>query len=130
MLIYLFIAYHKSDVKACDEIERTIYAVALLSRHFIRLNPRRDFCNMAEPSVKRLKTNLPICKTHRPFLGSRVKQNLPAVVEECLCGVSTLLMEVAYRLEALVRTANQCQCNVVYIWDSIPNSGLTNLKSQ
>lgn len=61
---------------------------------------------MDEPSGKRLKTNLPICKTHRAFLGSRVKQNLPAVVEESLCGVSTLLMEVSYRLEALVRGRN------------------------
>ncbi|CAB1323457.1 unnamed protein product [Coregonus sp. 'balchen'] len=62
---------------------------------------------MAEPSGKRLKTNLPNCKTHRAFLGSRVKQNLPAVVEESLCGVSTLLMEVAYRLDALAKIFEQ-----------------------
>ncbi|KAM4601689.1 ferritin, middle subunit [Polymixia lowei] len=62
---------------------------------------------MAEPSGKRLKTNLPICKSHRAFLGSRVKQNLPAVVEECLCGVSTLLTEVSYRLEAVANIFEQ-----------------------
>lgn len=60
---------------------------------------------MSEPSGKRLKTNLPICKTHRVFVGSKVKQNLPAVVEESLCGVSTLIMEIAYRFEALVRVS-------------------------
>ncbi|XP_071007507.1 ferritin, heavy subunit-like [Oncorhynchus clarkii lewisi] len=62
---------------------------------------------MAELSVKRLKTSLPICKIHRPFVGSRVKQNLPAVVEESLCGVSTMLMEVAYRLDALANIFEQ-----------------------
>ncbi|XP_012688162.2 ferritin light chain, oocyte isoform-like [Clupea harengus] len=62
---------------------------------------------MSEPSGKRLKTNLPICKTHRVFVGSKVKQNLPAVVEESLCGVSTLLMEIAYRLEALGKIFEQ-----------------------
>ncbi|XP_029607347.1 ferritin, middle subunit [Salmo trutta] len=62
---------------------------------------------MAEPSVKRLKTNLPICKIHRPFVGSRVKQNLPAVVEESLCGVSTMLMEFAYRLDSLAKIFEQ-----------------------
>lgn len=62
---------------------------------------------MAEPSGKRLKTNLPNCKTHRAFLGSRVKQNLPAVVEESLCGVSTLIMEVAYILDALAKIFEQ-----------------------
>lgn len=61
----------------------------------------------AEPSGKRLKSNLPICKTHRTFPGSMVKQNLSAVVEESLCGVSTLLMEVAYRLEALANIFEQ-----------------------
>ncbi|KAL2093712.1 hypothetical protein ACEWY4_011024 [Coilia grayii] len=62
---------------------------------------------MSEPSEKRLKTSLPICKTHHVFVGSKVKQNLPAVVEESLCGVSTLLMEVAYRLEALGKIFEQ-----------------------
>lgn len=62
---------------------------------------------MAEPSTKRLKTNLPVCKTHRTCVGTKVKQNLPAVVEESLCGVSTLLMEIAYRLEALSKIFEQ-----------------------
>ncbi|KAG5274003.1 hypothetical protein AALO_G00158130 [Alosa alosa] len=62
---------------------------------------------MSEPSGKRLKTNLPICKTHRVFVGSKVKQNLPAVVEESLCGVSTLIMEIAYRLQALGKIFEQ-----------------------
>ncbi|XP_030646798.1 ferritin light chain, oocyte isoform [Chanos chanos] len=62
---------------------------------------------MSEPSGKRLKTCLPICKTHRALVGSRVKQNLPAVVEESLCGVSTLIMEVAYRLQALANIFEQ-----------------------
>ncbi|XP_010900244.1 ferritin light chain [Esox lucius] len=62
---------------------------------------------MAEPSGKRLKINLPICKTHRSCVGSRVKQNLSPVVEECLCGVSTFLMEVAYKLNALAKIFEQ-----------------------
>lgn len=60
--------------------------------------------NMSEPRVKRIKTCLPLCKTHISSAGSLAKQNFPTVVEESLCGVSTLLMEVSYRLEALVRT--------------------------
>ncbi|XP_046889639.1 ferritin light chain, oocyte isoform-like isoform X2 [Hypomesus transpacificus] len=62
---------------------------------------------MAEPSTKRLKTNLPVCKTHRACVGSKVKQNLTSAVEESLCGVSTLLLEVAYRLEALSQIFEQ-----------------------
>ncbi|KAG5839108.1 hypothetical protein ANANG_G00201430 [Anguilla anguilla] len=56
---------------------------------------------MSEPRGKRLKTSFPICKTHRAATGSRAKQNLPAVVEESVCGVTTFLLEAAYRLEAL-----------------------------
>jgi len=59
--------------------------------------------NMSEPTAKRIKTCLPLCKTHLSTAGSQVRQNFPTVVEESLCGVSTLLMEVSYRLEALVR---------------------------
>ncbi|KAL0968119.1 hypothetical protein UPYG_G00262650 [Umbra pygmaea] len=62
---------------------------------------------MSEPSSKRLKINVPICKTHRPCLGSRVKQSLPPIVEESLCGVATLLLEVAYRLNALAKIFEQ-----------------------
>ncbi|KAI1903967.1 hypothetical protein AGOR_G00000850 [Albula goreensis] len=62
---------------------------------------------MSEPSGKRLKTNFPICKTHRTVMGSRAKQNFPTVVEESVCGVTTLLMEVAYRLEALANIFEQ-----------------------
>ncbi len=60
--------------------------------------------NMSEPRVKRIKTCLPLCKTHISSAGSLTRQNFPTVVEESLCGASTLLMEVSYRLEALVRT--------------------------
>lgn len=59
--------------------------------------------NMSEPAEKRLKMNVPMCKAHRAFVGSKAKQNFPAVVEEGLCGISTSVMEFAYRLEALVR---------------------------
>ncbi|KAG7473790.1 hypothetical protein MATL_G00099550 [Megalops atlanticus] len=62
---------------------------------------------MSEPSGKRLKTSFPICKTHRAIIGTRVKQNFPTVVEESICGVTTLLMEVAYRLEALAKIFEQ-----------------------
>lgn len=58
---------------------------------------------MSEPRLKRIKTCLPLCKAHLSTAGSQVRQNFPTVVEESLCGVSTLLMEVSYRLEALVR---------------------------
>ncbi|KAK2867465.1 hypothetical protein Q8A67_025582 [Cirrhinus molitorella] len=57
--------------------------------------------NMSEPRVKRIKTCLPLCKTHITSDGSLARQNFPFVVEESLCGVSTLLMEGSYRLEAL-----------------------------
>lgn len=60
--------------------------------------------NMSEPRVKRIKTCLPLCKAHISSAGSLARQNFPTVVEESLCGVSTLLMEVSYKLEALVRT--------------------------
>ncbi|XP_035251018.1 soma ferritin [Anguilla anguilla] len=62
---------------------------------------------MSEPRGKRLKTSFPICKTHRATTGSRAKQNLPAVVEESVCGVTTFLLEAAYRLEALAKVFEQ-----------------------
>ncbi|XP_077067396.1 ferritin, middle subunit [Siphateles boraxobius] len=62
---------------------------------------------MSEPRVKRIKTRLPLCKTHLSTAGSQVRQNFPTVVEESLCGVSTLLMEVSYRLEALAKIFEQ-----------------------
>ncbi|XP_067291843.1 ferritin light chain, oocyte isoform-like [Pseudorasbora parva] len=63
---------------------------------------------MSEPRVKRIKTCLPLCKTHAcNTAGSRVVQNFPTVVEESLCGVSTLLMEISYRLEALAKIFEQ-----------------------
>lgn len=55
--------------------------------------------NMSEPRVKRIKTCLPLCRTHLSSAGSLARQNFPTVVEESLCGVSTLLMEVSYRLK-------------------------------
>uniref|UniRef100_A0A9J7XDS6 Ferritin n=2 Tax=Cyprinus carpio TaxID=7962 RepID=A0A9J7XDS6_CYPCA len=66
-----------------------------------------EYLNMSEPRVKRIKTCLPLCKTHISSAGSLAKQNFPTVVEESLCGVSTLLMEVSYRLEALARIFEQ-----------------------
>lgn len=44
-----------------------------------------------------------MCKAHCALVSSKTKQNFPTAVEEGLCGVSTYLMEFAYRLEALVR---------------------------
>nr|QJU71669.1 H-ferritin [Carassius cuvieri x Carassius auratus red var.] len=62
---------------------------------------------MSEPRVKRIKTCLPLCKTHISSAGSLARQNFPTVVEESLCGVSTLLIEVSYRLEALAKIFEQ-----------------------
>ncbi|CAJ1056007.1 ferritin light chain [Xyrichtys novacula] len=56
---------------------------------------------MAEPAEKRLKSSLPLCKAHRSSTSSRVRQNLQAGVEEALCGVSSMLWDGAYRLQAL-----------------------------
>lgn len=56
---------------------------------------------MAEPAGKRLKSSLPLCRAHRSSTGSRAKHNLQAAVEEALCGVSSLLWDGAYRLQAL-----------------------------
>lgn len=56
----------------------------------------------AEPAEKRLKTGLPLCAAHRSSAGSRARHNLQAAVEEALCGVSSLLWDGAYRLQALV----------------------------
>lgn len=58
---------------------------------------------MAEPAGKRLKSSLPACGAHRSSAGSsRAGHNLPAAVEEALCGVSSLLWDGAYGLRALV----------------------------
>ncbi|XP_056138210.1 LOW QUALITY PROTEIN: ferritin light chain, oocyte isoform-like [Lampris incognitus] len=62
---------------------------------------------MAEPGFKRLKTSLPVCKTHKTFAGSRVRQSLPAAVEEGVCGVAALLAERAYSLRALASIFEQ-----------------------
>ncbi|TRY81691.1 hypothetical protein DNTS_026003 [Danionella cerebrum] len=56
---------------------------------------------MSEPSVKRVRTSLPFCRTHVASAGSPVSQSFPRAVEESLCGVSTVLMEISYRLESL-----------------------------
>ncbi|KAM7415305.1 hypothetical protein PAMA_019910 [Pampus argenteus] len=56
---------------------------------------------MAEPAGKRLKSSLPLCRAHRSSAGSRARHNLQAAVEEALCGVSSLLWDGAYRLQAL-----------------------------
>nr|XP_006642639.1 PREDICTED: ferritin, heavy subunit-like [Lepisosteus oculatus] len=58
---------------------------------------------MSEPAGKRLKLTLPVCTAHRTLTGTRVKHNFPLVVEESLCGVITVLMAVAYRLQALAK---------------------------
>ncbi|XP_070828911.1 ferritin light chain [Chaetodon trifascialis] len=60
---------------------------------------------MAEPAGKRLKSSLPLCRTHRSSAGSRARLNLQAAVEEALCGVSSLLTDGAYRLQALCISA-------------------------
>ncbi|XP_047451357.1 ferritin light chain, oocyte isoform-like isoform X4 [Mugil cephalus] len=42
---------------------------------------------MAEPAGKRLKSSLPLCRAHRSSgASSRARHNLPAAVEEALCG--------------------------------------------
>ncbi|XP_029290031.1 ferritin light chain-like [Cottoperca gobio] len=58
---------------------------------------------MAEPAEKRLKSSLPTCRAHRSSAGSRAGHNLQAAVEEALCGVSSLLWDGAYRLQALAK---------------------------
>ncbi|TDH09787.1 hypothetical protein EPR50_G00092390 [Perca flavescens] len=55
----------------------------------------------AEPAGKRLKSGLPLCAAHRSSAGSRARHNLQAAVEEALCGLSSLLWDGAYRLQAL-----------------------------
>ncbi|GAA6078567.1 ferritin light chain, oocyte isoform-like [Tachysurus ichikawai] len=62
---------------------------------------------MSEPVGKRLKINVPMCKAHCALVSSKTKQNFPTAVEEGLCGVSTYLMEFAYRLEALAKIFEQ-----------------------
>ncbi|XP_026221734.1 ferritin, heavy subunit [Anabas testudineus] len=57
---------------------------------------------MAEPAGKRLKSSLTVCRAHRSSAGSsRARHNLQAAVEEALCGVSSLLWDGVYRLQAL-----------------------------
>uniref|UniRef100_A0A3B4ZL97 Uncharacterized protein n=1 Tax=Stegastes partitus TaxID=144197 RepID=A0A3B4ZL97_9TELE len=76
---------------------------------------------MAEPAGKRLKSSLPLCRYLQPAAG----HNPPAAVEEALCGVSSLLWDGAYRLQALVgntttqhaeckHEAGKPSCEVVY----------------
>ncbi|XP_078112334.1 ferritin light chain [Sander vitreus] len=62
----------------------------------------------AEPTGKRLKSGLPLCAAHRSSAGSRARHNLPAAVEEALCGLSSLLWDGAYRLQALVGDTSYC----------------------
>ncbi|XP_056595157.1 ferritin light chain, oocyte isoform-like [Triplophysa dalaica] len=62
---------------------------------------------MSEPRVKRIKSNLPHCNSHRCVVGSQSRQNFPSVVEESLCGVSNLLLEVSYKLQALANIFEQ-----------------------
>ncbi|XP_062246652.1 ferritin light chain, oocyte isoform-like isoform X1 [Platichthys flesus] len=57
---------------------------------------------MAEPPGKKLRSSLPQCSAHPSSGGSsRVRQNLPAAVEEALCGVGGLMWDRAYKLQAL-----------------------------
>ncbi|XP_060932433.1 ferritin light chain, oocyte isoform-like [Limanda limanda] len=57
---------------------------------------------MAEPPGKKLKSSLPQCRAHPSSEGSsRVRHNLPAAVEEALCGVGGLMWDGAYKLQAL-----------------------------
>ncbi|XP_022527855.1 ferritin light chain, oocyte isoform-like [Astyanax mexicanus] len=62
---------------------------------------------MSEPGGKRLKSSVPVCRAHRGSAASRARHNLPPAVEEALCGVSSLLMELSYRLHALAKIFEQ-----------------------
>ncbi|XP_047451355.1 ferritin light chain, oocyte isoform-like isoform X2 [Mugil cephalus] len=49
---------------------------------------------MAEPAGKRLKSSLPLCRAHRSSgASSRARHNLPAAVEEALCGTTVFERE-------------------------------------
>ncbi|TSK45844.1 Ferritin, heavy subunit [Bagarius yarrelli] len=62
---------------------------------------------MSAPVGKRLKTNIRLCTAHRALVSSKAKQNFPVSVEEALCGLSTSVLEFAYRLEALAKIFEQ-----------------------
>ncbi|XP_047451356.1 ferritin light chain, oocyte isoform-like isoform X3 [Mugil cephalus] len=72
---------------------------------------------MAEPAGKRLKSSLPLCRAHRSSgASSRARHNLPAAVEEALCGVSSLLWEGVYRLQALaLKQQDEAEAMLAYL---------------
>ncbi|XP_053576633.1 ferritin light chain, oocyte isoform [Bombina bombina] len=62
---------------------------------------------MAEPKPKRVKGALPSCPKHFMNNRSGVRQNFPPLLEEGLCGVSSVLMQLSYRLLALAEVFDQ-----------------------
>ncbi|XP_018620941.1 ferritin light chain, oocyte isoform [Scleropages formosus] len=62
---------------------------------------------MSEPSSKRPRSSVPVCRSHGAPLGSAVRQNLPVEVEEGLCGVTGALLELTYCLQALATIFEQ-----------------------
>ncbi|XP_062246653.1 ferritin light chain, oocyte isoform-like isoform X2 [Platichthys flesus] len=69
---------------------------------------------MAEPPGKKLRSSLPQCSAHPSSGGSsRVRQNLPAAVEEALCGVGGLMWDRAYKLQALEALKQQAEAEAM-----------------